>query len=952
MKRFKTNILNKIYTVASLFICASLVACSGLNGVDDSGNDISSASSGDGRAYLSSIQFGTSGRMIVPTGSFDLKGADIYKFVLTGTSSGGEEVAYPAWLRTDDDYAYDNMDNDLRSGNVSLNPGAYTFNIKVYTLPDGVSYNDENAESKAILVLEKTKDFEFSAGKHKLNFEVLNEAAGKGSLYLKLRFPDDGVKNVKVRMVAQNSGNTYSVEKNSLAISESVVGGYRSVEFTDNNPPNGWYIVNFTFTINNGVRDTTQVYTEFVQIATGRRTEGELTVENLNVLYPIHHNFKGGSPNGNNYSGSYSPFQNTIELPTLNERNGATFDGWYSDPQYKSLVTKNNGGSVTLKAGSTGEKNLYAKWKYSAVTGKLYAGGAKVIVQAVNDTVVHAYFDAVDDDNVVLADDGSELNISGWEVYGSKMDGSYPDGTTDDITIEGGNVSKIYARGNSGSVTVNEGAVTAIYMEGNSGTVTVNGGTVKGNDRSDSNEAIYVSDTSATVNIKGGTIAGNVTGSEAVDGKTTIKASGSPVVGNGRDSGINLAIAKNEKLSAGNLNYAGDETITLLAPSAIEGTKVATFSEATAYAKSFVVINSNRKRVVKVSGSDIVVEGGLSLPSLVNPDPNDENAFTLEDGNITKNGTIFCVFAEGGYFTLGETTLTGGLFDMGIPVDANGKEKTFVYTADTREFYRYIQFTSTNGEIDAKAADTFLTHIQFHKINNKPIKVRINLETVPITGNGYRLNNDVFYLDGSFYKAVYGHKTWSDAYNAAKQQEFNCLKGYLMTITSEAENKFIYDQLFKKKNISGNKAAAWLGASRSINQVANGTYDSPTWSVSTSALNDYWNWVCGPEAGKTFYTKATTNAGGVAADKENGDKWFVYWNSGEPNSSGTEYCAQYVGDQYRWNDLNNNGNGNEPYYVYYYIVEFTPYENPTVGISIPTDNPNYKQRLHAEQLYN
>ena len=940
MKTLKTNLFANIFKAASLLLCVTFVACSGLNGVSDKEESSSSASSAGGKAYISAIDFGT-GRTILPSGSFDLKGDGIYKFVLKGTPEGGEEVEFTPWVRTDEDYAFDCMDNDLRNRNVEIAAGTWTFTIKVYVLPEGVSYTADDAESQAILVLEKTTDpVTIVSGFNRIRFGTLNEAAGNGTLALTLRFPDEGVQSVKVSMTPQNEGNTYSVAERALAISDAV-GGYRSVLFTDDHPARGWYIVKFAFTINNGVENTSQVYSELVQIATGRKTEATVTVDSLNTLYPLHFNFKGGTPTASNLPASYSPYSNAIPMPGVNPRNGATFDGWFSDSQYRNRVTQ-------LDSGSKGEKTFYAKWKYDVETGKLYAGGAKVIIQAENDTVVHAYFDAIDDDNVVLADDGSELNIGGWEVYGSKMDGSYPDGTTDDITIEGGIVSKIYARGNGGSVTVNEGTVTVVYMEGNSGTVTVNGGTVKGDNRSASNEAIYVSDTNATVNIKGGTIGGKVTGSVA--GTTTIKASGSPVVGNGRDIGIDLAIAKNAKLTAGNLNYAGDETITLLAPSALEGTPVATFSEATAYAKSFVVINSNRKRVVKVSGSDIVVEGGLSLPSLVNTDPNDENAFTLEGGNITKNGTIFCVFAEGGYFTLGETTLTGGHFDMGIPVDANGKEKTFVYTADTREFYRYIQFTSTNGEINANAADTFLTHIQFHKINNKPITVRINLETVPITGTGYKLNDDVFYLDGSFYKAVYGHKTWSDAYNAAKQQVFNGLKGYLMTITSEAENKFIYDQLFKKKNISGNKAAAWLGASRSINQAANGTYDSPTWKVGTSALNDYWSWVCGPEAGKKFYTKATVAEGGVAADKENGEKWFVYWNGGEPNSSGTEYCAQYVGDQYRWNDLNNNGNGSEPYYVYYYIVEFTPYENPAVGISIPTDS-SYKPRLHAEQVY-
>ena len=179
---------------------------------------------------------------------------------------------------------------------------------------------------------------------------------------------------------------------------------------------------------------------------------------------------------------------------------------------------------------------------------------------------------------------------------------------------------------------------------------------------------------------------------------------------------------------------------------------------------------------------------------------------------------------------------------------------------------------------------------------------------------------------------------------------FNGLTGYLMTITSEAENKFIYDQLFKNKKISASDASAWLGASRSINQ--SGTFDAESWTINASKLNDYWNWVCGPEAGKKFYTKATTAKGGVAADKEGGGKWYVSWNSGEPNNSGTgtnnEYCAQYCGT-YIWNDLNNVGNSSysSQYYVKYYVVEFTPYEATAYG---PGQRAT-KTALHAEREY-
>lgn len=964
MKTIKTNLLNNIFKAVLFLFCASLLACSGLNGVSDSGDESYTSSSGvssgvsssSGMAYISSVSFGNGERTILPGSSFDLKGEGIYKFVLKRRAEGGEEESFTPWTpSTDEDgyfvSAYDNMDNALRDGSVSLGPGAYIFTIQVYVLPEGVSYTDENADSQAFPVLEKTTEEPVTlvSGNNRIRFGVLNEASGNGKLSLRLRFPDEGVTNVKVRMDPQGDNNTYSVAEKSLTIAEAV-GGYRSVLFSDEQPRNGWYIVKFTFTINNGAGETTQVYNEFVQIATGRKTEAERTIDSLNALFPITYNYKGGRPVSNDIPGSYSPYQGSIPMPELQPRNGATFDGWYSDSQYRNRVSE-------LASGSTGAKTFYAKWKYNVEGGVLYAGGAKVIVQEENDTVTRAYFDSVNDDNVVLAADGGPINILGYKIYGSKKDGTYPDGTTDDITVNSGRVSNIYASGDDrGHVTVNGGTVAYIEYSGNGGSVNINGGTIVGDivDSSSNKYAIYTKSTNSSLNLTGGTITGIIDGD--VDGSALIRVSGDPVIGNGKTTGIDLTVARNSKLLAGNLNDAGDESITLLAPSAEDGTILATF-DGTAYTKFFVIINSGRKRIAKVDGKNIKVEGGLSLPSLFTADEFEENTFYVSGQNVTKDGTIFSVFAEGGCFTLTHTDLAEGVnFDMGIPVDTNGKEKTFVYgrDANTTESYRYIQFTSKNGMISSTDANNFLTSIKFHKINNKPIKIRINLETVPFTGTyknasgssvAYELNKDVFYLDGSFYLAVLQHKKWSESYNLAKKHKFNGLDGYLMTITSEAENKFIYDQLFKNKGIDANYASAWLGASRSINQ--SGTYDSATWSISPDYLNDYWNWVCGPEAGKMFYTKATAADGGVAADKEGGGKWYVSWSSGEPNSSGTEFCAQYCGT-YIWNDLNNVGNASESsqYYVKYYVVEFTPYET-TTGVSQVATKP----RLHAEQIY-
>ncbi len=999
MKTLK-SIFGRAYKVVTLFavLVASALAYScnsGLNGVSSSGKkeDGPGGVAGSNRAFISSVSLGDGERAIVPQGSFALKGEEIYKYVLKGTPVGGEETVLGTWVRTNDEdgyvvTAYDLMDNDLRGGIVALDPGTYTFSIQVYILAtDGADFEAESdgdgedageAEENAILVLEKTTDpIVVASGSNKIRFGVLNEASGNGKLSLKLSFPDEGVQSVVVRMDPQDEGNAYSVAEKSLEIGE-VRGGYRSVVFNDD-PVNGWYVVKFTFTINNGAGDTSQVFSELVQIATGRQTTADISIDNLNAIYPIVYNCKGGHLKADNIPLSYSPYQGAIPMPELAERNIATFDGWYSDPNFQNKVTQ-------IPAGSKGAKTFYAKWKYNLEDGKFFACGEKAIIQQKEGTnLVYAYIDEVNPDNAILGDDGKLISISGWEVYGGcKPDGEiYPDGKTDDITIESGYVQFVYAKGNNGTITVNGGNILQVRTDGQGGTINVTGGKISGDYTNKT--AIYTAGTDSTLNISGGTIEGNVRGNVAES--TLVKVSGNPKIGNGKNVGIDLSFVKDKKIKAGNLDSAQDESITLLAPNASNDTKIATFEGANAYSKFFVVMNSNRKRAVKVAdnGRDIVIEGGISLPTNLLVKDGQDNTYNLGQGNVTIPGTIFSVFAEDGYFNLTEIVVANNVhFDMGIPVDNRGKEQQFVYEADTEKFYRYIQFTSTQGEISGQAADDFLQSIEFHKIDNKPINIRINLETVPITGNGYTLNTDVFYLDGSFYKKSArfntGGKSWPEAYNEAKAQTFNGLQGYLMTITSDAENKFVYDQIFKKEQSEGKSPddfGSWIGGTRITPR--NG-YDASTWGYdaklnnrgkatwNSGEVNDSWAWACGPEAGKIFYTKAkyekdkNYRASGMYSSWSNEKDCalngieYHYKDDVEPNNGGNpittdaEYYTQYTG-RYVWNDGHEKGNGYSTsqgrWQIHYYIVEFRPYENTATGERYVSAN----KRLHAEQTY-
>lgn len=969
MKKFALKLI-KSFTIFLLF---SLLACnSGLNGVSDHEDKKSS----DGVAYLSAVKFGANGRAIVPDESFDLKGKDIYKFVLKGKPVDGEEIVYEPWVQTSTEFAYDKMDNDLRDNKIALGIGSYTFTIQAYALPEGVTCSDEDADTKAFLVLEKTTNpVIIKSGRNTIEFGTLDEVAGNGSLSIKVNFPDWGVKSVTVSMTPQNEGNEYSVEDRTLAIDPALDknsnGGFRNVVFTDD-PKNGWYIVKFTFTMDNGAGETSQVWSELVQIATGRKTQAEVNIENLNTIYPVEYKCNGGSFKGNNVHYSYTPYQDAIPMPELAGRNAATFVGWYSDSNFKNPVTQ-------IPAGSKGAKTFYAKWKYNVSSDALYACGEKLFVQAKegSDNVAYAYFNEVKEDNLVLDDDGNPFPVhANLKIYGSKPDGSYPEGGKDDITIQSGSVANIYASGDAkGSVTVNGGSVRSIES---TGTVNVNGGTILGDDN---NYAIKTTSDDACVNITGGTINGNVGG--LYEGCTLINVSGNPHVGNQKDRGILLSSAIDKKVIAGNLNKAEKDSITLIAPSATEGTVLVTF-EGQAYTMFFVIINSDRKRNAQVVGNDVMVNGDLSLPTSLKADESDPNTFYVFGENVTKKGTIFSVFADGGYFNVGDTSLDGASFSMGIPLDANFKENGYADSVSTETNFRYIQFTSTGGDISSEKANAFLNKIKFHKIDNKPFKIRINLETVPIKvededgKKGYELNTDVFYFDGSFYKKSEpfdnGTKvSWQQAYNKAKEERFNGLQGYLMTITSDAENKFIYDQVFKAERKDGKTPddfGSWIGGTRKKPKV---NYDASAWQ--SDGFNKYWSWACGPEAGKVFYTntfyrddqdyraegmysawsnKVDCKKNGIprayAGDYEPNNEGGTNHTGGDNSNTEKEVYLQYTG-HYVWNDAS-TGNGSQGRWkIHYYIVEFTPYENPAVGISIPTDPEVYKANSHAEQSY-
>ena len=185
--------------------------------------------------------------------------------------------------------------------------------------------------------------------------------------------------------------------------------------------------------------------------------------------------------------------------------------------------------------------------------------------------------------------------------------------------------------------------------------------------------------------------------------------------------------------------------------------------------------------------------------------------------------------------------------------------------------------------------------------------------TVSVTAAGNNYNS----ANGHYYKLVNDDEiSFADAKIAAEASTYNGLSGYLVSITSEAENDFL------DAKVSQN---TWIGASDSS------TFTSNSHSISEGT----WEWVSGPDNGKTFFCQVAVGTSANAADNAcSVATGYSYnnWRDDEPNdhSTGTvgeEDCAHLRSDG-EWNDFPCNSTS-----VDYYIIEYGGTDGETATVS-------------------
>jgi hypothetical protein len=244
------------------------------------------------------------------------------------------------------------------------------------------------------------------------------------------------------------------------------------------------------------------------------------------------------------------------------------------------------------------------------------------------------------------------------------------------------------------------------------------------------------------------------------------------------------------------------------------------------------------------------------------------NTWTKVDPNLTltANGTIngFRVQISQSYIsgTSGDQLRSTATLPSGITVSA------FNTTTGVLVF---------NGTTTASNWETILRGVEFRSTTSTCYALQRRVTFVA---------GIVFYnpLTEHFYEYVSGSTTWTNSKTSAENRSYFGRAGYLATMSSEAENNFIWKLM---------SSDGWFGASDEMSVV--NTAKGTTAFTSQSAVEQKWHWVSGPEKGTQFSNGSTAVTG-----------QYAKWAGGEPNNAGGEHYGQfYSGNSGQWNDLPN-----------------------------------------------
>ncbi|MBR6223664.1 MAG: Ig-like domain-containing protein [Lachnospiraceae bacterium] len=345
---------------------------------------------------------------------------------------------------------------------------------------------------------------------------------------------------------------------------------------------------------------------------------------------------------------------------------------------------------------------------------------------------------------------------------------------------------------------------------------------------------------------------------------------------------------------------------------------------------------------------------------------NEKADYSFPDADIDVNSgslSTLCVSVDkGGTFSVGNVSFPNATFISGIT--ANG---AYSNTLATGEY----ESVSIKGSLSPSEIEAFLQGLTFHRNTNEITE----FQRVSVFADSVELDDhtSVMLIDGTphYYKYVNVSASaidWFDAYAEAKNSTLNGMKGYLATVTSDVENRFVYRSVNDVCSLnSSSNINAWIGGIRThITDSNRSVLDAEAISANNLNLGDglnyetprNWYWICGPEAGKSFYTTNIKGNSESAPGTAMTDIKFESWETDKPDNmivsydkydgfEGAQACAlalghfsNTTGDDPFWDDYYPNYTGNyweqnegHTCAITGYIVEYSSYGNikPTVA---------------------
>ncbi len=685
------------------------------------------------------------------------------------------------------------------------------------------------------------------------------------------------------------------------------------------------------------------------------------------------------------------------------------FDAWVDEDGNVIKSSKNLHSDITL----------YTTWKeapsVNEFTKKIYANGVNLLITGDTPSTSDKTYIYVDfNGNGLKDDDDEELSVicttssddfTGYSIFAGNSSGTFVPKSDFTVTMTGGKISSIYGLD---SRDVKYPSLSILNISGTAYIGKVNSEGLTQTTTSNNKKIITATDVTGimleTLSFERFNIIGQM-GSGPLSTDYEINC----VTPYAYDPDVEHIIAQ-----IADSNYASFNNFTCwtIRDKDEEGNDLE--EEAITYTKALLAQKNILQNGIKKTLVRMASDGGVSLPKpeeVLYAEMTGE--FSLGQGTVSENCSVFSIRVENGTFRVNErTTITNNLSDtdkavestltyMAQPNTEGYVAKPYVESFSYGQNYVYMQVLSSGNQLTSDDASDFLSQLYFKRSDPEvAMKVYVNLETVPsefIQGNGDIQGGSEFkYFDGSFYKRIEGKMVmlrksnsdgytvtreeyydpdfvikdgykfltdkgiiWTDAYKEAKQQSFNGLKGYLINITSDVENSYIYDTFYKLYP----DALSWTGGTRyepsqtmtdseTGKTVPNYDLDTPVYK---STLGSTWIWYSGPEAGQVFWNKATC---ANASEAKSGVVPGVYyhWNNStylfsdlynsdinntnfplrgnkslEPNGNEPvmQFLAGNLAGKYVANGFWNNANNSYSYSDYKttgYIVEFTPYE--------------------------